>query len=142
MMRLFKKGIRNRISTFQAETGLTIPDDLIAYFNLSDRKIKEYEEDMFVFYNFNDFKTVKDEVGNFSGIPDYTNIINTLAAHENCFVFAEYCIHVSVYAIRLYAYKSLINVIYAIIGDEYKVVANSFTEFIEIYKNDFGDVLF
>jgi len=140
-MRLFKKSVKKRISLFQEETGLIIPDDLRAYFNNSDRKIKEYEEDMFVFYNFDDFKSVKDEVGDYSGIPDYTNIINTLAAHENCFVFAEYCIHVSVYAIRLHEYKSLKNEIYAIIGDEYKVVANSFTEFIDIYRSDFSDVL-
>jgi hypothetical protein len=35
------------------------------------------------------------------GVPDYSNIVNTLDQYENCFVFADYISHLFSYAIRL-----------------------------------------
>lgn len=112
------------------------------YFHLSADELKEFDLDMFTFYNFDKFKSVFAEAGDYGGIPDYRNIINRLRGHQNCFVFAEYFTHMSVYAIRLYEYPSEVNQIYAIIGDKYKVVANSFAEFIELFKRDMYATLF
>ena len=127
---------------FQLRNQLVIPDDLLAYFSLNNSEIDNYNQDMFVFYKFDEFKSVQEEVGNFGGVPDFTNIINTLPHHQDCFVFADYSITVSVYAIRLYKTRSSTNEIYAIIGDKYKIVANSFSEFIKFYEEDFTKVLF
>jgi methylmalonyl-CoA/ethylmalonyl-CoA epimerase len=138
--KVFPLNIDEQLNLFQFRNKLIIPDDLITYFKLSDDEIEAYDDDMFEFYKFDEFKSVKDELGNYSGIPDYTNIVNTLPMHENCFVFVNYFITITVYAIRLYNVSAAVNEVYAIIGDEFKVVANSFSEFIRIYKNDFNDL--
>ena len=134
--------IDEQINLFQFRHKLIIPDDLKAYFNLSDKEIDDYNIDMFAFYKFDEFKTVKEDVGNFGGVPDYRNIINTLPVHQSCFVFANYFTTLAVFAIQLYNYKSEFNEIYAIMGDQYKVVANSFTEFVNLCNEDFSKVLF
>jgi len=130
-----------QLTLFQFRNKLIIPDDLTAYFKLTDTEIDSYNQDMFTFYKFDEFKSVREDVGDYRGVPDYRNIVNTLAEHENCFVFAEYSIYVEVFAIRLYETQSNQNEIYAICGDEYKVVANSFTEFIALYRNNWSDVM-
>jgi methylmalonyl-CoA/ethylmalonyl-CoA epimerase len=131
-----------QLNLFQFRHKLIIPDDLTSYFKLSDAEIDNYNQDMFTFYKFDEFKSVKEEVGDYGGVPNYKNIVNTLPEHENCFVFAEYSIYVHVYAIRLCKNKSTHNEIYVICGDEYKLIANSFSEFIKLYKEDISKVLF
>jgi methylmalonyl-CoA/ethylmalonyl-CoA epimerase len=92
-------------------------------------------EDMFVFYKFSEFKSVKDEF--VSG----GQVVNVLPELENCFVFAEYFIHLIVYAIRLYDHDSDKNEVYAICGGHYEIVANSFEEFVARYKDDINNVI-
>jgi hypothetical protein len=133
--------INEKIDLFQLKNQLVIPNDLVEYFKLTNDEIDAYNLDMFVFYKFDEFKSVKEEVGNFGGIPDYRKIVQTLPFHESCFVFAEWMIHSAVYAIRLNNDNSYGNEIYAISGHYFEVVANSFTDFLEIYKKDFNDIL-
>jgi len=130
-----------QLNLFQFRNKLIIPDDLAAYFMLNDSEIDDYNQDMFIFYKFDEFKSVEEEVGDFGGVPDFRNIINTLPQHQDCFIFADYSITVSVFAIRLCEEKSEINEIYSILGDQYKIVAKSFSEFIALYKEDFSKVL-
>jgi hypothetical protein len=61
--------------------------------------------------------------------------------YKNCFVIANYSCHLFAYAIRLYPDKADINEVYVVCGDEYKVIANSFTEFIDLYLKN-PDLLF
>ncbi|MDN5285450.1 MAG: hypothetical protein JWR38_1724 [Mucilaginibacter sp.] len=128
------KNIEGQLSLFEAQHKLIITEDLKSYFRSFNAN--KYDLDMFAFYGFDQFKSVRDEVGDYGGAPNYTNIVNVLPAHERCFVFMEYFTHVSVYAIRLYEHSSSINEIYAICGDSFKVVANSFTEFLELYFSE------
>ncbi len=133
--------INEQLELFEVKNKLILPEDLIAYFKLSESQIDSYNVDMFTFFKFDEFKSVEEEVGDYGGVPDYTNIVNTLPSYENCFVFAEYSIYVMVFAIRLYVSSSTHNEVYAICGDKYKLVAKSFDEFISIYNKDFSDVL-
>ena len=135
--------IDEQLNLLQFRTKLILPDDLIEYFKSTDKEIDSFNQDMFTFYKFDEFKSVKEEVGDYGGIPDYRNIVNVLTEHENCFVFAEYFIRVCVYAIRLNKDRSNINEVYVICGGNYKIIANSFTEFMEIYKTspDWGELL-
>lgn len=128
------------LDLFQSRNQLLIPGDLRSYLKLSDEEIDAYNEDMFAFFKFPEFKSVKEVVGYRGGAPDYRNIVNTLPLHENCFVFAEYSIYVMVFVIRLYAHDNNKNEVYAICGCNYEVVANSFDEFIARYREDIGNV--
>ncbi|MFC0514428.1 hypothetical protein ACFFGT_09460 [Mucilaginibacter angelicae] len=131
--------IEEQFEVFEQKHGLFIPEDLKSYF--ATCSASDYDRDMFAFYGFDGFKTVKDEVGDFGGIPDYRNIVNILSDHQNCFVFMEYCIHLCVYAIRLYKEPVDVNEVYVILGDNFKVIANSFSGFLKLYFNDDDSIL-
>jgi hypothetical protein len=135
--------IDEQLNQFETDHNLIIPEDLKEYFRSPDIKsLTDYSDFLFEFYGIDEFKSVKDEVGDYGGIPDYRNIINVLPQHENCFVFAEYMIHSGVYAIRLFESRVEKNEVYAIIGSEYRHVADSFAEFISLYKNQRESIYF
>jgi hypothetical protein len=129
------------IFAFELKYKLIIPEDLKLYFkSLESEKLTENDQWLSTFYDLTNFKTVKEEVGDFNGIPDYTQIVNSLPNHKRCFVFAEFMIHSSIWAIRLSPHVVEMNEVYMISGSNYKVVANSFTEFIKLYHSGSNDI--
>lgn len=131
--------IERQMMLFEAQRQLLLPDDLKAYFRTFNAE--EYETDMFFFFGLDKFESVENAVGCFRSGPDYRNIVNTLPNHENCFVFADYFIKICVYAIRLYKDMSEKNEIYVIMGDKFEILANSFREYLDMYRSDICNVL-
>ena len=126
----------NKLNDFESAHGLLIPSDLIEYFKSMDNAVYELNKDLFQFYGFDDFKSVEQELGNWGGVPNYTNLVNTLHDSKDCFVFADYMSHLFAYAIRLYKTQHEANEIYLICGEQFKVIANSFSEFLGLYLDD------
>ncbi|MFL9485559.1 hypothetical protein ACI6Q2_22450 [Chitinophagaceae bacterium LWZ2-11] len=124
------------LSSFELENALLMPSDLVEYFKLIDNAANELSKDLSQFYTFDQFKSIKNELAHWGGVPDYRNIVNTLVQHENCFVFADYMSHLFAYAIRLYPNKTEVNEVYMICGDKHKIVANSFSGFLDLYFNN------
>ena len=125
--------LTNKILSFQLKNNLAIPPDLIQYFKLLDHSIYELDKDLYQFYSFDQFRSVAEELAHFGGIPNYNNIVNTLKQSENCFVFADYMANLFAYAIRLHQNITKVNEVYLICGDEFKLVAISFSDFLDLY---------
>lgn len=121
---------------FQELRNVILPEDLKDYFRLLQNKKSEYNGELYRFFPLHEFKSINEELKNFAGTPDYSNIIHVLKDHEYCFVFADYMFHLFSYAIHLHNDGTKKNEIYVICGDKYKVVASSFTEFIQLYLTD------
>ena len=134
--------INNGILLFESKNNLLIPSDLAEYFRLMDNTAYEMDKELFRFRSFDHFKNIDAELANWGGIPNYTNIINTLSQSENCFVFADFMIHTFTYAIRLYPNLVDINEIYIISGDQYKIISNSFSDFLDLYFSDSMELQF
>lgn len=128
------------LMSFQEDNDVMFPDDLIKYFTELNGSSDQYDDKFFKFYSLFQFVSIKNELSNWTGVPDYTNIVNSMKFHENCFVFSDYFFHSSAYAIRLYNKKSNVNEIYVIIGDEYRLIADSLSEFIELYLKDSSEL--
>jgi len=128
--------LTNRVLLFESENSLLIPPDLIEYFKLMDNAMHQLDRDLYQFYSFNQFKSIKLELALWGGVPDYRNLINTMYDYEKCFVFADYMSHLFAYAIRLYPNATDVNEVYLICGDKYKIIASSFSEFINLYFDD------
>jgi len=126
----------DEISFFQTENNLLIPIDLVEYFKILNGGNEEYDDRFFKFYSLSNFKSINDDLKNWNGVPDYSNIINTLEDYKSYYVFADYSFCMFSYAIRLYADVSVVNQVLVVCGDEHKIIANSFSEFIDLYLNN------
>ena len=127
---------RSQIFDFQKRTGLILPEDLKECFAILGNVKSQYNEDLYRFFSLKQFKGINEELKYFGGSPDYRNIVNTLREYKECFVFADYMFHMFSYAIRLHNRESEKNDIYIICGDKYRIIADSFTAFIELYSVD------
>jgi hypothetical protein len=128
--------------SFEAEKGLIIPGDLKEYFLTNNGTDDNCDENLYCFYPFNQFTSVNAALEEWKGIPDYSNIVNTLEGCEFCFVFADYMFHLFTYGIRLYKERRDVNEVYAICGDQYKVIARSFNEFMQLYATESDELFF
>lgn len=126
----------NKLLLFQTANGFVLPQDLIEYFRLVDNATDKIDANLYEFYAVDQFKSVKNGLAFWRGIPDYGNIVNTLDGCENCFVFADYMFHLFTYAIRLHQHSEGVNEIYVICGDKYKIIAKSFSDFLDLYFDD------
>lgn len=131
------------IVSFEKSTGLVIPVDMKEYFIKVNGTEEEDKADFFHFYSLEDFKNVEQSLKNWTGSPDYSNIVHTLSEHAYFFVFADYLFHTFSYAIMLHPYNSeKKNEVITISGDNYQVVASSFSQFLEIYLTNPDELQF
>jgi hypothetical protein len=100
----------------------------------------EVDSEFYEFYSLNKIADAVTQLGDY-GIPRHGESIVQIKNPESCFVFADYSINLIAYVIRLSNIDFEQNEVYAICGDDHKVIANSFSEFISIYLNDSGDLL-
>jgi hypothetical protein len=123
----------DEISSFEKKNNLVLPNDLVHYFKIINGSNNKYDSNLFKFYDFKNFKSINEGLKDWKGIPDYSNIVNTLEKFENYYVFADYFYNTFTYAIRLYNQSNLKNEVLVICGDEYNVISNSFSKFIELF---------
>lgn len=114
--------LNKKIQFFESEKGLLLPADLAEYFKMLGNKPVKIDDQLYQFYTLDDFKRIGNEL--------------TFEGMEDCFVFADYMFHLFDYAIRLYPDRRDINEVYGLCGNKYVLIANSFTEFLNLYLED------
>ena len=124
------------ILLFQSNNKIFLPEDIITYFKIINGTGDEYDGSLYQFYSISQVKKLQEEYKDWEGIPDYKNIFNTLDESENYYVFANYSFHLFSYVIKLYSDSSADNEILVLCGGEFNKIANSFSEFLELYKGD------
>lgn len=139
----FNMGAKDEeIHLFQKNNNVVIPNDLIQYFKLLNGTGDNLGDDFFEFYSIKRIKPVIEEFIDWEGIPDYKSLISSFPNRDNVYVFANYYFNLFAYGIRLYSKVEAKNEVYVFCGDEYKKIANSFTEFIELYLSDSVELQF
>ncbi|WP_316838577.1 SMI1/KNR4 family protein [Pedobacter gandavensis] len=129
------------LRSFQKENNVIIPEDLMTYFKSLNGTGGECTNELYEFYSIDRIVKVKDEFKNKKGIPDYKGL---LAINEisKLYVFANFTFDLFVYAIKLYPDFSDENEVYILCGEKYQKIANSFSEFVELYLNDAKELYF
>ena len=82
------------------------------------------------------------EYGDWIGIPNYSELLTTLEFCDQLYVFANYQCHLFSYAIHLHPSASQQNDVYILCGKDYRIIANSFSEFIKLYLEDSIELYF
>ena len=121
---------------FEQENNVIIPSDLKDYFIFFNGTNGEYTDDFFRFYSLRDFKDVEAELSSWSGSPDYSKITNTLNDAKEFYVFADFTFNMFSYGIKLGPKLNTSNEVIVIAGSQFRKIANSFTEFLELYLSD------
>lgn len=124
------------ILIFQKNNNVILPADLILYFKKLNGSGGECLDDLYEFYSISRIRNVINEYSDWDGIPEYKKIPIYLNHAEQVYVFANYFSNLFAYGIRLSGEKSIDNEVFVICGEEYKKIANSFSEFIELYLSD------
>lgn len=132
----------DQIDSFERHYQVRLPPDLRRYFAALDgMEPGETDPEMFSFLPLHSVKPIPEEIAHFTGIPDYTAIMETLPHSHRWFVFVDYLISSAVYAIRLSAPKDGTPVLWVGSGRDHRGVASSFAGFVEVYLANPFDLL-
>lgn len=123
------------LKMFQDHNNVIIPNDFKEYFKLLNGTGGECTDELYEFYSIVRIKKLFDEFKDWAGVPNYQALVD-IPEINGLFVFANYSFNLFAYAIRLYANNLDINEVYILCGENYKKIANTFSEFIELYLKD------
>lgn len=123
-----------QIESFESRYQIRLPPDLRGYFATVDgMEDGETDPDMFSFLPLKAVKSILEELAHFAGIPDYREIMRSLPDPNCWFVIVDYLISSAVYAVRLSADPGDTPVLWIGDGTHHRVVASSFSGFLEAY---------
>lgn len=128
----------DEIKAFQNKYNVEIPQDLQDYYLKINGSGNETLNNLYEFYNINRIKKVNEELINWTGIPDYSKL--NFDGMENIYVFGEYEFNFYAFGIELFQDFSSENKVFIFCGKNFKIIANSFTEFINLYLNKSEDI--
>lgn len=123
------------IQMFESKNNVVLPNDLKEYFRVLNGTGLECTDELYEFYPIERIKRVSEEFQDWEGIPNYRPLVNVMDT-QDLFVFANFSFNLFVYAIKLCQEKALANEVYVLCGEEYKKIANSFSNFLDLYFDD------
>ena len=131
-----------QIHSFESRYLVRLPPDLRAYYATVDGMEEgEIDSDLFSFLPLKAVRAVPEELAHFGGIPDYREIVWTLPEPHRWFVIVDYLIRSAVYAIHLSATEEPSPVLWIGGGKHHRIVAPSFSGFLEAYLANPHDLL-
>jgi hypothetical protein len=136
-----EKGVKTRpgvslrqVESFEDSHLVRLPPDLRAYYATIDGMEEgEADPDMFSFLPLKAVSAVPEELAYFGGIPNYREIVKSLAEPHRWFVIVDYLLTSAVYAIRLSATDEPASVLWIGSGKHHRMAASSFSNFLEAY---------
>ena len=130
------------IYEFQCRYDISLPLDMLNYLKVVNGTQDKYLDDLFIFYSIKKIKPLIDEFRDWRGIPDYYKLIQEFKFVKDFFVIGNYQSNLFSYAIRLKNGYGEKGEVYVFCGENYRRIATSFSEFMELYLNDSIDLYF
>ncbi|MDP9959167.1 SMI1/KNR4 family protein [Chryseobacterium lathyri] len=123
-----------QIQEFENNNKVLVPSDLKQYFLLINGSGGSPLENLYEFYSIDRINTVFNEFKDWDGIPEYHRL--DFQKLKNVFIFGNYEFNLYSFGIELFDTLPSTNRIFTFCGEEYKVVANNFEDFTDIYLNN------
>jgi hypothetical protein len=140
-VRFSKTALIKGIYSFQETNKCLLPKDLVEYFMKINGTNQTHDNNYFDFYSLDNFKSVKSLYHDYTRIPNYSQLINTLPNSENYYVFADFQMCLFSYAIYLDKNLGSHSVV-VLCGGEYRIIADSFSDFIDLFLVDSDKLYF
>ncbi|MCF2217924.1 SMI1/KNR4 family protein [Chryseobacterium sp. PS-8] len=122
-----------KIIEFENNNDVLIPSDLKQYFTLINGSGDVPLDNLYEFYNIKRFNKIFDEFKDWEGIPDYSQL--DYKKFDNVFVFGNYEFNFYSFGIELFKSHKFTNRVFIFCGGEYRIIADSFYSFIDVYLN-------
>ncbi|WP_394665099.1 SMI1/KNR4 family protein [uncultured Chryseobacterium sp.] len=123
----------DEIEAFQKKYDVEISEDLYDYYLEINGSGNDTLNNLYEFYSISNTKKINEELINFRGIPDYSQL--NFDGMENVFIFGGYQFNLYAFGIELHQDISSENRIYIFNGKDFRIMAKSFTEFVDLYLN-------
>jgi len=123
------------IRSFELKNNVILTSDLKDYFKTLNGTGEEYTDELYEFYSIEKVKKVSEEFRDWEGVPNYQSLIKNDVT-KDLFVFANFSFNQFVYAIKLSPEETDDNEVYILCGGDYKKIAKTFSEFIDLYLNN------
>jgi hypothetical protein len=120
------------VSHFETQYHVTLPQSFKTYIQTTNGNGGEKGEDLFRFWSLNEIKLVSEF------LPDYHS---DRFDYPDTFVFADWLIWSRIYAIHIDKSHKDGGQVFAVGGEEIRIVANSFEEFIEQYISNWEKLI-
>lgn len=130
----------DEIRTFQKKYNVEITQDLQDYYLEINGSGNEPLNNLYEFYSINRTKKIHEELINWRGIPDYGKL--NFDGLENIFVFGGYEFNFYAFGIELFKDLSSENRVFIFCGENFRIIADSFSEFIDLYLNRPEEIYF
>ncbi|TGD81810.1 SMI1/KNR4 family protein [Hymenobacter wooponensis] len=141
-IRTVETATESQVAELEVSHNLQLPQDLRDYFTAINGTDGESDNELFSFYTLAQFQAATQVLGAWqNGIPRHSDVLDKIHGIETYYVFADYFISLTFYAIKLYPTASAENEVYAICGRDYKVIAKSFSEFIDMYLQQSAELI-
>ncbi|WP_437921156.1 SMI1/KNR4 family protein [Sphingobacterium sp. LRF_L2] len=129
------------VQSFEQKNNVVIPDGLKEYFKTLNGTGEEYTDELYEFYSIEKIKKVSEEFQEWEGVPNHQSLVN-IDMIKDLFVFANFSFNQFVYAIKLSQEETESNEVYILCGEEYKKIANTFSEFLDLYLSNSVELQF
>ena len=131
------------LESFESKYDITLPGDFRDYFSTIDGMEEGcWDNEMIRFWQLHCVKSVPEALSHFAGVPDYSRIARRLSEASSYFVFADFLIWSHVYAIKLGSRRPDRNQILWICGSKHHLIAESFSDFLQMYLENSDSILF
>ena len=121
------------LALFEQRQGVLLPAALRAYL----LTLNGTGEEAFIrFTSLAEFTPLPALLADLHRASPYHQLLTTLPAPEQVFVFAEYIFFLYAYAIRLSPTPTAQNEVYLLCGGEYQLLSPSFSAFLALYLRD------
>jgi hypothetical protein len=134
-IKIFRPASSYLIQTFEKNYGVIIPNDLREYLTTLNGTGGECTNELYEFYPIERIKKISEEFHNWNGVPNYQSIVERNEL-KDLFVIANFFFNQFVYAVKLNQSENGSNEVYILCGEEYKLIGNTFLEFLDLYINN------
>lgn len=128
----------DEIEVFQNEYNVKIPQDLKDYYLMINGSGNLPLDNLYEFYSIKRTKRIQDELINWAGSPDYSKV--NFEGIESVFVFGDFMFNLQAFGIELTQKVSAENKVFIFCGEDFKIIARSFTEFLDLYLSSIDEI--
>ena len=119
-----------------------MPLELKEQFLLLNGTNAKYDDDYFMLNSFSEFENILGLYSQWNGIPNFKSFLALTKETENHFLIGNYLNHTFNYHVKFDNQKSTSKCeVLVVCGDNFKMVADNFFEFLRIYRTESNRLL-